>query len=73
MIPLHKSQWPGTIVRISACIDTFTAFGVTPAAGAYGHMADAGCEIMRSHSIGPIEKWVDDHVFFHIHREFTTK
>jgi len=75
-IPLHKSQWPGAVVRISesqACIDTFTAFGVTPAAGAYGHMADAGCEIMRSHGIGPIEKWVDDHVFFRIRREFTTK
>ena len=70
-IPLHQSQWPAAVVRISesqGCIDTFTAFGATPSAGAYGHMADAGCELMRVQGIGPIEKWVDDHIFFRIRR-----
>ena len=31
-------------------------------------MADAGCELMRVQGIGPIEKWVDDHIFFRIRR-----
>jgi hypothetical protein len=29
-------------------------------------VADAGAEILRSRSIGPLDKWVDDHVFFRI-------
>ena len=48
------------------CIDTCTAFGATPSAGAYGLMADTGYKIMRQAGIGPIEKWVDDHLFFHV-------
>ena len=49
-IPLHQSQWPGAVVRISkslGCIDMFTAFGATPSADAYSHLADAGYEVMR--------------------------
>lgn len=75
-VPLHRSQWPAAVVKISdslGCIDTSTAFGATPSAGAYGHVADAGCELMRSHGIGPIEKWVDDHVYFRIQRKFLTQ
>lgn len=47
-IPLRPSQWPAGIVRVSDshfCIDTCTAFGATPSAGVYGHIADAGAEI----------------------------
>lgn len=72
-VPIHPSQWPAAVVRISdslGCIDTCTAFGATPSAGAYGLMADAGCEIMRQAGIGPIEKWVDDHLFFRIRRTY---
>ena len=72
-IPLHQSQWPGAVVRISeslGCIDTFTAFGAMPSAGAYGHLADAGCELMRAHGLRPIEKWVDDHIFFRIRCDY---
>jgi len=68
-IPLHPSQWPAGVVKISdtmGCIDTNLAFGSTPAAGAYGHIADVCCEIFRSHGIGPVDKWVDDHIFFRV-------
>ncbi|KAJ3472811.1 hypothetical protein NLI96_g13248 [Meripilus lineatus] len=69
-MPLHPSQWPGAVVRISPndqfCIDTSAAFGVASNAGAYGHIADAGTDIMRSRGLGPISKWVDDHVFFRV-------
>lgn len=71
-IPLHPSQWPAGVVKISdmhGCIDTNLAFSSTPAAGAYGHMADACCEILRYHGIGPMDKWVDDHIFFRIRLE----
>lgn len=72
-IPLHPSQWPGAVVRISDsefCIDTCTCFGVSPSAGAYGHLADAGLDIFRSQGIGPMSRWVDDHLFFRIRTEF---
>ena len=71
-LPLHPSQWPAAVIRISDthfCVDTCAAFGATPSAGAYGHIADGGTEIFRSHGIGPIDKWVDDHIFFRIRRE----
>ena len=72
MIPLHESQWPAAVVRISdttACIDTCVAFGASPSCGAYGQVADAGTEILRANGIGPLDKWVDDHLFFRIPRE----
>ena len=31
-------------------------------------MADAGAEILRANGIGPLDKWVDDHIFFRIPR-----
>ena len=68
-IPLHPSHWPAAIVRISdshACIDTCAAFGASPSCGAYGQLADAGAEILRANDIGPLDKWVDDHIFFRI-------
>lgn len=57
-IPLHPSQWPAAVVRISdsqGCIDTCVAFGASPSAGGYGHMSDAGCEIMPHSGIGPLD------------------
>jgi hypothetical protein len=72
-IPLHYSQWPGTIVRIGEddyCADTTAAFGFSPSAGVYGNVADAGADLFRHHGIGPLAKWVDDHLFFRIRREF---
>lgn len=68
-VPLHPSQWPAAIICTSpshGCIDTCTAFGATPSAGSYGHVADAAAEIFRHRGIGPLDKWVDDHIFFRI-------
>jgi hypothetical protein len=66
-VPLHHSQWPATMVRISDdtfYVDTCTAFGMGPSAGAYGHVADAGVDLLWAQGLGPIVKWVDDHLFF---------
>ncbi|TFY58125.1 hypothetical protein EVJ58_g6607 [Rhodofomes roseus] len=72
-VPLHPSQWPGTVIRASRgddyLVDTAAAFGATPNAGVYGGVADAGTDIMRFTGIGPVSKWVDDHTFFRILRE----
>jgi hypothetical protein len=72
-VPLHPSQWPAGVVRILEtlfCVDICTAFGASLSAGAYGHVADAAAEIFRYHGIGPLDKWVDDHIFFRIRRAY---
>jgi hypothetical protein len=51
-------------------MDTCTAFRATPSAGAYRHIADTGAEIFHHQGIGPLDKWVDDHIFFRIHKVF---
>lgn len=71
-IPVHHSQWPGLVVRLRGA-DTFAAntcnnFGLTSAGGAHGLLADAGTDIFRANGIGPLSKWVDDHIFFRIPR-----
>lgn len=69
-IPLHPSQLPATVICplddkfINSCL----VFGSTPATGAYGHLVDTGAEIFRSHDIGPLNKWANDHVLFRIHK-----
>lgn len=71
-VPLHPSQWPAAIVKISdslGCVDTCLSFGASPSAGVYGHIADAAAEIFRHNGIGPLDKWVDDHIFFRIRRD----
>jgi len=68
-IPFHPSPWPAAVVRTSpthGCIDTCTAFGATTSAGSYGHLADAAADLFRFHGIGPLHKWVDDHIFIRI-------
>ena len=72
-IPLHRSQWPSAVVRSDNdqfYMDTCMAFGATPSAGMYGAVADAGAEIFRQQGIGPLDKWVDDHIFVRIRRNF---
>ncbi|OBZ65187.1 hypothetical protein A0H81_14834 [Grifola frondosa] len=73
-LPLAASQWPGAVVRIADgdlfVIDTSASFGLRPNAGVYGNVDDAACDIFRAAGIGPISKWVDDHVFIRIRREF---
>ncbi len=69
MIPLHPSQWKGTVVRVdndAFNIDTCLVFGLAPSAGVYGACADAANDIMHAEGISPIIKWVNDRVFFRI-------
>jgi hypothetical protein len=69
-IPACRTQWPGLVVRLegfdSYAINTHNNFGLTSAGGIYGHLADAGADILRANGIGPLSKWVDDHIFFRI-------
>jgi hypothetical protein len=69
-IPTHQFQWPGLVVQLkgkdSYAINTNNNFGLTSAGGVYGQLADAGVDLFRAEGIGPISKWVDDHVFFSI-------
>ena len=72
-IPVKPSQWPGLIVRLQEndqfTINTSNNFGLTSAGGVYGNLADAGADSFRANRMGPVSKWVDDHMFFHICRE----
>lgn len=69
MVPLHHSQWPAAVVRLPDgrfCADTCVSFGMGLSAGVYGLVADAGVDILRAAGLGPLTKWVDDHIFFRI-------
>ena len=72
-IPIGPKQWPGLVVCLdkedSFPIDTQDCFGLASGGGLYGRLGDAGAQIMCFHSIGPLSKWVDDHIFFHILRQ----
>ncbi|TFY74472.1 hypothetical protein EWM64_g9540 [Hericium alpestre] len=75
-VPLHPSQWAGVVVRLLEelfAIDTNAAFGARPNAGIYGYLQDAGVDILRFKGLGPISKWVDDHIFIRILREHITE
>ena len=71
-IPASPSQWPGLVIRLQAedsfAINTCNNFGLASAGGVYGMVADVGADIFRSSGIGPLAKWVDDHIFFRIPR-----
>ncbi|GLB43995.1 putative tyrosine recombinase [Lyophyllum shimeji] len=71
-IPIRPEQWPGLVVKLrepdSFAINTNNNFGLTSAGGIYGIVGDAGTDIFRAEGIGPISKWVDDHIFFRILR-----
>ena len=41
-------------------------FGAMPTASTYRLIADAGAEIFRWEGIGPLDKWVDDHIFLRV-------
>jgi len=75
-IPLHPSQWPAAVVRLDEdmfCVDTCAAFGAHPSGGVYGFIQDAALDIFRHRGLGPAVRWVDDHLFARILREFLTQ
>ncbi|GLB41303.1 putative tyrosine recombinase [Lyophyllum shimeji] len=71
-IPIKPDQWPGLVVRLrdddSFAINTNNNFGLTSAGGVYGSVGDGGADIFRAEGMGPLSKWVDDHIFFRILR-----
>ena len=71
-IPIIPAQWPGLIVCLQAddqfAINTCNNFSLTSAGGVYGALADAGADIFRGEGMGPLTKWVDDHIFFRVPR-----
>src|SRR5882762_10158721 len=72
-IPIAASQWPGLVVQLdnnSFAVDTNACFGCASSSGIFGHVADAGADIFCANGIGPLSKWVDDHIFFQIPRAF---
>ena len=73
-IPIIASQWPGLVVKLLGedefAINTCDNFGLTSAGGVYGGVGDATLDIFRAQGIGPSSKWVDDHIFFRILREY---
>lgn len=71
-VPSHPSQWPSLVVRLAEnqfAIDSSFCFGFAPSGGIYGMIGAAGTDILRFNGIGPIARWVDDHIFFRIRRE----
>jgi hypothetical protein len=72
-IPAHPSQWPGLVIRLQGedqfAVNVCNNFGLTSGGGIYGRVADAGADILRGNGIGPMAKWVDDHLFFRVPRE----
>ena len=72
-IPARPSQWPGLVIRLQEedqyAVNTCNNFGLTSAGGIYGMVAAAGADIFRGNGIGPVAKWVDDHIFFRVPRE----
>jgi hypothetical protein len=71
-IPASPSQWPGLVIRLRGedqfAVNTCNNFGLSSAGGVYGMVADAGADIFRGCGIGPLAKWVDDHIFFRVPR-----
>ena len=73
-IPITYSQWPGLVVKLwendSFAINTCNNFSLTSTGGIYSELGDTTADIFKAQGIGPISKWVDDHIFFHICCEY---
>lgn len=69
----NPSQWPSLIICLQAnnqfVVNVCNNFGLSSVGSIYGTVADAGADIFRGNGIGPLFKWVDDHIFFHIPHE----
>jgi hypothetical protein len=73
-IPVTYSQWAGLVVKLRDedmfAINTCNNFGLSSAGGIYGELGDATVDVFRAQGIGPLSKWVDDHIFFRIRCEY---
>ena len=70
------SDRPGLVVKLLGndefAINTCNSFGLSSAGGIYGKVADAALDIFHAKGIGPVSRWVDDHIFFRIPGEHRT-
>ena len=75
-VPIISDQWLGLVVKLLGddefAINTCNSFGLSSAGGIYGKVADAALDIFRAKGIGPVLRWVDDHIFFCISGEHCT-
>lgn len=71
-VPFVASQWRGAVVRLRGdaqfAMDACDMFGAASGVGVYGLVGGGGADIMRTCGLGPISKWVDDHIFLRIRR-----
>ncbi|TFY79851.1 hypothetical protein EWM64_g4163 [Hericium alpestre] len=67
---LLSEMCPKPIARFA--LDTSASFGGALNCGVYGHLQDAATDIIRHHGIGPLSKWVDDHIIIRILLEHLT-
>ena len=68
-VPLAPSEWHGLVIQTSDnhfAVDTCLCFGFGPSGGIYGALAGVATDIFWAKGIGPISRWVDDHIFFHV-------
>lgn len=68
-VPLHPLQWHTLVVCLSDsqfAVDTTMCVGFGPSGGLYGMMSSIGADIMHTQGLGPILRWVDDHLFIRI-------
>ena len=50
----------------SFAANTSNKFSLTSAGGAHSLLADSGSDIFQANGMGPLSKWVDNHIFFQI-------
>ena len=71
-IPALPSQWPGLIICLQTndqfAVNMCNNFGLTLASRADGMVSDAGVDVFQGQGMGPLTKWVDDHIFFRVPR-----
>ena len=71
-IPAKPAQWPGLVIRLQVdnqfAINLCNNFSLTSVGGVYGMVADTGADVFRGQGMGPLSKWVDDHIFFRVPR-----
>ena len=76
-IPVHHSQWPGLVVQLKGednfAANTNNSFGLASAGGVHGLLTDTGVDIFCANGIGPLSKWVNDHIFFCLPRQHLQK
>ena len=69
-IPVHPNQWPGMVIQLQVedqfVVNVCNNFRLASVGGMYSLVTDTRVDIFQGNSIGPLAKWVNDHIFFRI-------